>query len=309
MLFLYPLLLQAYRGVPFQPWLHGSIDGISPRDFRALLTRRDALRPGVLRHVFLHASLERTNAESDVDVRSELAAAGFDARLIKKNVDRLTKLVAGLRVRTAPSAWEGYRSTCSYDETEAAQKDDFVRRVLSRRRRKLTWDLGCNDGRYSYIASRESETTLALDSDPVVVDGLYRALRAEGNDAILPLVVDLANPSPALGWRNVERGTLLRRGSPDLVLCLALVHHLAISRNVPLREVVDWLSSLGGEIVVEFPDRSDPMVQRLLRSKRSDAHPCYSRESFEELLSTRFRVAEALELGSGTRTLYHALPA
>jgi hypothetical protein len=309
MLFLYPLLLEAYKGVSFQPWLRGSVDGISPQDFRALFTRRDALRPGMLRHVFLHASLERRSAESNDDVRSELAAAGFDTRLIKANVDELTKLVARLQARTAPSGWGSYRSTCSYDETDAAQKEDFVRRVLGRSRRTLTWDLGCNDGKFSRLASDHSETTIALDSDPSIVDGMYRSLRAEGTRTVLPLVVDLANPSPALGWRNAERATLMDRGSPDLVLCLALVHHLSISRNVPLCEIVDWLRSLGGDVVVEFPDRSDPMVQRLLRGKRADAHPDYSRELFEQLIRRRFRVAEALEFASGTRTIYHALPA
>jgi hypothetical protein len=123
------------------------------------------------------------------------------------------------------------------------------------------------------------------------------------------LVVDLADPSPAIGWSNAERATLIDRGSPELALCLALVHHLSISRNVPLREIVRWLRSLGSEVVIEFPDRSDPMVQRLLGAKREEAHPDYSRETFERLLGSSFRIIESLELATGTRTLYHAVPA
>ena len=102
--------------------------------------------------------------------------------------------------------------------------------------------------------------------------------------------------------------TFLERGLPDLALCLALVHHLSIGRNVPLREFVDWLRSLDCEVVVEFPARTDPMVQRLLVAKRSDAHPDYESETFDSLLRARFEVVDLVELPSGTRTLYFARP-
>jgi SAM-dependent methyltransferase len=308
MLYLFPLLLEAYRGLPFQPWLRASIDGISPVDFRKLFTRRDALRSGMLRHVFLHASLEGRHAAQGSNVRRELEEAGFGKSLVESNVTKMQKLVQKLEPRTRGSAWRDYRETCSYDEPDAAAKDDLVRRVVAERRRALVWDLGCNDGRYSRIASENAELTLAVDSDAAVVDDLYRALRESGDTSILPLVLDLADPSPGLGWRNAERAPFAERGSPDLVLCLALVHHLSISRNVPLREVVDWLHSLGGEVVVEFPDRGDPMVQRLLAAKRSGAHPDYDSEIFDGLLRERFEVLDCVEVPSGMRVLYFARP-
>ena len=307
-LFLYPLLLEAYRGVPFQPWLRGSIDGISPVDFRALFTRRDAFRRGMLRHVFLHASLERRYAGRGKEVRDDLQEAGFDSRLVETNVAGLTKLVSRLHSPAAASGWTDYRSTCSYDDAESGQKEQFVRRAVESRRRGLVWDLGCNDGRYSRIASDGADLVVAVDSDRHVVDALYATLKAEGNRKILPLVVDLTNPSPAIGWSNTERATFVDRGAPELVLALALVHHLSISGNVPLREVVEWLRGVDGEVVIEFPDRSDPMVQRLLGAKRENAHPDYSRETFEALLRARFRIVNSLELASGTRTLYHVVP-
>jgi hypothetical protein len=308
MLFLYPLMLEAYRGVPFQPWLRGSINGIQPADFRALFTRRDAFRRGVLRHVFLHASLEGRYANRGGEVRGDLQKAGFDRRLVEANVDAMTKLVRQLRSRGGASAWADYRSTCTYDDDESGQKEAFVRRVVGTASRRLVWDLGCNDGRYSRIAADDAGLVLAIDSDRHVVDALYATLRDEGERRILPLVVDLANPSPAIGWSNAERGTLVDRGRPDLVLGLALVHHLSISGNVPLREVVRWLRSLQCELVVEFPDRGDPMVERLLGAKRTEAHPDYSRETFEALLGSNFRIAASQGLSEGTRTLYHALP-
>jgi len=308
MLYLYPLLLEAHRGVAFQPWLRGSVDGIAPRDFRRLFARRDSLRPGMLRHVFLHASLERRHADKGSDVRRELEAAGFDKRLVESNVMQMSRLVTKLRPRAHDSEWQDYGSTCSYNDRETLAKEEFVRRAVGDRQRSLVWDLGCNDGRYSRIASERSELTVAVDFDRAVVDALYRSLRDEDNRSILPLVLDLADPSPGIGWRNRERMTFLERGRPDLALCLALVHHLSIGRNIPLRELVDWLRSLDCEVVVEFPARTDPMVQRLLGAKRADAHPDYDGETFDSLLRARFEILDLVELPSETRTLYFARP-
>ncbi len=309
MLFLYPLLLEAHLGVPFQPWLRGHVDGVSPPDFRRLLTYRDSFRRGMLRHVFLHASLERRHAGRGSDVRRELEAAGFDKRLVESNVVQMTRLVTKLSPRrTRESAWQDYGRTCTYSDDETRAKEEFVRRAVGAARRTLVWDLGCNDGRYSLIASEQSEFTVAIDSDRAVIDAFYSALRRDDNRSILPLVVDLADPSPSMGWRNRERVTLAERGLPDLALCLALVHHLSIGGNIPLREVIDWLRSLDCEVVVEFPARTDPMVQRLLGAERTDAHPDYERETFDSLLRARFEVIEHAELPFETRTLYFARP-
>ena len=141
-----------------------------------------------------------------------------------------------------------------------------------------------------------------------MVGELYSALRAGGSRTILPLVVDLADASPGLGWRGAERRRLEERGRPDLVLCLALVHHLAIGRNLPLEEIAGWLRGLDARLVIEFADREDPMVQRLLAAKRAETHESYERESFERALTERFEVERREELGSGTRTLYLARP-
>ena len=309
MLFLYPLLLEAYRGVAFQPWLRGRIDGIPAQEFRRLFALRDGFRPGVFKHVFLHASLERRNEARSSDLRGELSEAGFDSRIVAANVTKLEKLVRGLSSPVGRSTWQDYRATCSYDEEDRLAKEQFVRRVISQRRRQLAWDLGCNDGHFSRIASGGADLTLAIDSDAATVDDLYRSLHDSRETTILPLVVDLADPSPGLGWRNQERAALLDRGAPDLTLCLALVHHLSIARNLPLREVVDWLRSLDSEVVVEFAHRDDPMVERLLANKRPGAHPDYELEVFDRLLRDSFEIVESLPLPSGMRTLDLVRPA
>jgi hypothetical protein len=307
-LYLYPLLMEAYLGVPFQPWLRGAIDGISPRDAAAMLGARHFLRRGVLRHVFLHARLERGYASSGAGLQQELADAGLDARVIARTIAGLTKLVGRLNSARAHGAWSDYHSSCSYDDADREAKTALVSRTLARTSRSLVWDLGCNDGRHAELAAQRGAFVLALDNDTAVVDSLYRRLRAESPQSILPLVVDLADPSPSLGWRNLERRSLGERGRPDLVLCLALVHHLAIGRNLPMSEIVDWLCGLEAEVVIEFPHRNDPMVRKLLDRKRDDAHPDYDRASFEGALQGRFEVQDSLDLPSGVRTLYVLCP-
>jgi SAM-dependent methyltransferase len=308
MLFLNPLLLQAYRDVDFRPWLRGSLAGITPVEARRLFSLRDLFRRGVATNVALHARLERKHAESTRDVKTELKQAGFKKELIVANVKRLEKLVRGLDWKPGASEWSGYSATTSYDEADAARKEDFVREVVQSREWGLAWDIGCNEGRHTRIAAENARYVVALDGDAAVVDRLYRALAAEGNERILPLVGDVTDPSPALGWHGLERQTLEARGRPELTLCLAVLHHIAIRGNVPVPEFLSWLRELGTSLVIEFPTRDDPRVAALLQRKKAGAHPDYDRDAFEEALAERFEIVRTEPLANGTRTLYYATP-
>jgi SAM-dependent methyltransferase len=309
MLFLYPLLLQAHKDLPFHALLRGSLDGIPPHDARAVFsTRRDRLRKGVLANVVLHARLEDRYADvSGGEVKRQMRGAGFGKALLDANLRKLEKLVRGLRWRAGETAWTGYGEHNTYDDASAARKAEFVREAAARRTGGLTWDVGCNDGTYARIAAESADYVVAIDADHATVDALYRALREEGRPDILPLVVDVTDPSPGLGWRGLERAPLERRGTPDLTLCLALVHHVTITGNVPVREFVGWLASLDSALVIEFPDRSDPMVQKLLSGKPDRANPDYDKAGFEAALGERFQV-DRTEPVSETRTLYEARP-
>lgn len=306
--FLYPLLLQAYRNVPFHPWLRGRLDGMSAEECRSFLSARDWLRPGVLTHVYLQAKAQARYQDSDVDVAEQLHAAGFGAALIKNNISRLRRTVEGLRWTPTHSTWSDYQRTHTYDEADLKHKVDFVRSVLRTRRWPLAWDIGCNTGIYSRLAAEHADYVLALDADHVVIEGLYRALRNEDRTNILPLVADVTDPSPGLGWRGQERRPLADRGAPDLLLCLALVHHVVIGRNVPLSDFIAWLAEFDADVILEFVDHGDPMVERLLRNRRGQAID-YSREAAEAALESRFRVVARAPLESGTRTVYHCRPA
>jgi len=307
MLFLYPLMLQAYKDLPFHAALRGSLDGIPPHDARAILAG-ERFRKGVVANVLLHARLEARYASVEGrEVKRELRRAGFGKELLAANFGKLEKLVRRLEWKAGETAWTGYGEDNTYDDAAAARKAEFVRAAAARRRVPVAWDVGANDGRYARIAAESADLVVALDADHATADALYRRLREEGREDVLPLVMSVTDPSPDLGWRGRERASLERRGTPELVLCLAVVHHVCITGNVPLRELLDWLRSLDAALVIEFPDRSDPMVQRLLGGKREGSNPDYETAAFERALHETFTV-DRTERVSETRMLYEARP-
>jgi hypothetical protein len=308
MLYLYPLLLQAYKGVAPQPWLRGSLDGIPPEQMARLFAGGGRFKRGVMSHITMHARLEERYGDRERDVKRELREAGFSRELVKANVGKMTRLVEGLAWDPPKGTWTEYGQHNTYTEADARAKAAFVRAAASARRPELAWDLGCNDGRYARIVADEGARVVALDSDQGPVEVLYRDLRAEGDERVLPLTMNVTDPSPGQGWRGEERRPLLARGRPGLVLCLALVHHVTITANVPMRAWIEWLAELGASLVIEFPTREDPMVQRLLAAKKAGTHPDYERETFERLLGEAFDVERSEVLASGTRVLHLAHP-
>jgi precorrin-6B methylase 2 len=304
-MFLYPLLLQAYRDVPFQPWMRGNIDGMDAELCLRLLSARDYLRGGVLAHVYLQAKAQAAYSSTTRNVKADLNAAGFDSRIIKANAQRLRALVAGLQWKPQQSTWSDYLKCGHYEASDAAQKREFVREIAATRAWNLAWDIGCNVGVFSRIVAERARYVVAMDADNVAIDRLYQALKAERIDNILPLIVNVTDPSPALGWRNLERKRIDERGRPELVLALALIHHIVIGGNIPMAEFVQWLRDLGGDLVIEFVTRQDPMVVTLLRNK-DDQYTDYDEQVFERELAARFTIAKRQPLGSGTRIMYHA---
>ncbi|WP_320066242.1 class I SAM-dependent methyltransferase [Micromonospora sp. RTGN7] len=309
---LYPLLLTAHLGVDFQPWLRAQVDGIEPEQMGRFFTGVRRLLPGVPTHVHLHSALRQRHATATTsDVRAQLRTAGYSRELALATVRRIEKLVRRLAPRHAPSHWADYRSTCTYSAGDRATKESFVSAALTAGPPpSLVLDLGANDGRYARIAARHADYVVAVEQDPAVVDELYAALRAEDQRRILPLVMDLADPSPGGGWRGVERAAFATRARADLVLALAVVHHLAIGRNVPLAQVVDQLADAcvpGGRLVVEFVHPDDPMARRLLANKPPGLFADYRSDEFTRLLAARCRIERRVELPSGTRTLYQAV--
>lgn len=303
--FVYPLMLQAYKDVPYQPWLRGSLEGISARDMYAVLSVRDLVRPGVLPHVILHAKAQARFEDTSADVRTALKRAGFNRALIQSNVARLRRVIEQLEWSGRGSPWAGYAETHSYSDKDVEQKAAFVDSATRASAPRWVWDLGANTGRFARVAADHADHVLALDVDGPAVERMYRDLQS-GPTNILPLVGSLTDPSPGVGWRNEERLPMLRRGKPDLTLCLALVHHVVIGAHIPLPDFVDWLSTLGADVVIEFVTKQDAMVRRLLANK-DDHYTDYDQAAFEARLDRYFRILARLSIHEGTRVLYHGV--
>lgn len=306
---LYPLMVEAHLGIPFQHILRGHLEGIDTADMRRLLGPAGMLRKGVLRHVVIHDMLSAKVDTSSQSTRRQLASEGAGTEIAKASAAKLLDVVRSLSSPRSDSVWASYRTTCSYSDEDTDAKTRFVESVLSESRPPLLFDLGCNDGRFSLQASAHATQVVAVDFDPLVVDNFFRELRqSRGPRNVIPLVQDLTDPSPARGWRGRERAAFFDRERPDLVLALALVHHLSIGANVPLAEVVDFLASLGDELVVEFVEPHDPMAQRLLSNKPAGTHDDYRVDLFEKALGEHCEVLSAESLPGGSRRLYHAKP-
>ncbi len=257
--FLLPLMLQAHRGIAFQPLLRADVEGVSPIDARRMMSRWDLWSPrrsGTLLHVAGMAGAER--ATSSRDVKSELKRAGMNKAVVVGQVRKLRKLVDKLSIGKGDTEWGGYSDRAHYTDVDLAAKEDFVSSVAAAVQPKVAWDLGANDGHFSRLVAEHGAYVIAADGDHEAIDGLYRALRAAGDERILPLVLNLADPSPNRGWRSKERSAFMERSRPDLTLALALIHHLCISRNVPLQEFVDFLADRRWPAGRRVPDPRGP---------------------------------------------------
>ena len=306
--FLFPLMLTAYRGVEYQPWYRGAMAGIAVRQFARLMGWRDKLRPGVLKHVTLQARLERSFADADVEMRGEFTRVKFSKALIEANIAGLRKLIAGLGYAAGDSVWASYTATHSYSAEDAAAKRAFVVAAVERLAPRTLIDLGGNTGDYTLAVADRLEHAICVDIDPACINTLWRRLRADGVTNVVAMVSDLTNPSPAQGWALAERAGLHGRLRADAFLALALVHHLAIGGNVPIDRIVAMLAGTAPGGVVEWVDKSDAMVQRMLRN-RTDVFADYDWEHFRAALESRFTIADMVETHAGARRLVMLMPA
>lgn len=307
--FLYPLMLTANVGVDFQSWLRGQPDGMTPSEMKSVMSKRDLMRKSGLLHVSLLARTESKQTDSGRDVRSEFKEAGFSKEMIETNVKGLRKIVVGLEWDPGITRWNEYATGCDHVSLQRDAKAEFVGHVLAGKELSTVWDLGANDGHFSRIAAESADQVLALDADGAVLDHLYDLVKSEGPNNILPLVQDLANPSPGLGWRGRERPPLVERSQPDLVLCLAVVHHLVIGRNIPLRSVIEWFGQLEAEMVFEWVSPDDPMVKGLTANKKPhEVHQDYTEDALREYLAEWFTIEREAALPGDTRRLFDLRP-
>jgi len=298
--FLAPLTLMAYHDPRMGAMMRDYIDGI-PLDLASgLLPFKSRFRVPLFLHIHLHASSQKRHADSEN--KSAKTAKKFSHAAMMGLIDSLENGIKKLRLKTDRTEWGAYYEETILSNDYLLKKQTLVSRFLEDIDAKLVWDVGANDGTFSRLAAKKSYT-VAFDIDHLAVEYNYLKIKEKQEKNILPLLLDLTNPSPAIGWNNEERDSIFGRENPDLILALALVHHLAISNNVPLRKLATFFANLTPQLIVEFVPKIDLRVRTLLAT-REDIFPDYTKEGFEAAFNEYFTIEDMQKIEGTDRVLY-----
>jgi hypothetical protein len=298
--FLIPLALMSYKDIRLNQLLRIYIDGI-PLDLGSLLLPfRTRLKFSILSHIHLQAKSQAHFAD-----KAEVNTSGrkMSRLAFRALAESLESAIKKLKWRPKGTEWGDYYDDTNYSSDAFQEKKQRITEFLDKIGPQVVWDLGANTGFFSRIASDLGIQTFSFDIDPACVEKNYLECGKKEETHILPLVIDLANPSPGIGWENQERMSFLERGPADTVLALALIHHLAISNNLPLDRIANFFSKVCRSLIIEFVPKNDSQVKRLL-VVREDVFPDYTQESFERSFGNYFSIQSSVKIENTERTLY-----
>jgi len=296
--FLAPLALMALKDVRLNQLLRVYIDGV-PLDLASeLLPSKTRLNFGLLTHIHLHAGAQKRYSGEEVKARG-----GMSRQAMVGLIESLESTISKLNWSPRGTEWANYYEITNYSDAAFDHKKQLVKEWSQRLKPEMVWDLGANNGAFSRVASEIGAYVVSFDIDSAAVEQNYRQVKTDKTANLLPLLLDLTNPSPAIGWANQERDSFGARGPADLVLALAVIHHLAISNNVPLPKLTDFFAETGKWLVIEFVPKADSQAKKLLVSRR-DIFPHYTRDGFETAFKEKFEICEAVEIQESERVLY-----
>ena len=303
--FLNPLLLTAITGVAFNSWYRGALEGISSADLAAVIPLSKKTSWNMISQVVLPARLEQAALQRAIDIQtpaknpkrlSRTAYGGFLTQL-RNWIVRLKQQ------RRRPTVWADYAFNNTYETEEAAAKRKVIEQFCAKLHPNTVIDLGCNTGDYSLTALQSgAKSVIGVDFDSTAVDRAFERAR-EGKHSFLPLLLSASNPSPDLGWNQRERAGFAKRARADAVIALAFEHHLAIQKNVPLDQVIDWICGLAATGIIEFVPKNDQTIVQML-ALRGDIFPGYTEEAFVKALDSRAEIVSKAVVSRSGRALY-----
>ena len=296
--FLEPLALMAYRDIRLSQLLRIHIDGVPLDLARSLLPITTLLRPSLSIHIHLHAKSQKYFADKAVSSRRQVSR-----NALLGMVDNLQAVVKRLRWKGSSTEWADYYDETNYSRVALEAKKQLVNDFIDEIAPATVWDLGANTGLFARLTGEREHLTVAFDIDPWAVEKNYLESLKRGETEILPLLLDLTNPSPGIGWGNQERASLIERGPADAVLALALIHHLAISNNLPFANIATFLGQICEHLIIEFVPKTDSQVKRLL-STREDIFPDYTQKGFEGEFRKEFTIEASAPIAESERVLY-----
>ena len=303
--FLAPLALMGHVDIRLGKLQREYLDGIPLDLASALLPWQTRLSLSLGVHLHQQARFEHLHAEEveKAGIPEAHKSGGMTRDGLLGLLDHLYSTVEGLHWEPKNTDWGAYYTFTNYTEAAFAHKKAIVAGFLGQVKPRLLWDLGANDGTFSRLAGDRQMLALAFDFDPEAVEYGYRAMRENGETALLPLVLDLTNPSPSLGWRHRERQSLAERGPADCVMALALIHHLAIGNNLPFAGIAAFFREIARVLIIEFVPKQDSQIQRMLAT-REDIFTRYTQEDFEAAFAAHFTIRERIPVKESRRVLY-----
>jgi 2-polyprenyl-3-methyl-5-hydroxy-6-metoxy-1,4-benzoquinol methylase len=296
--FLFPLLIEHYKQIDVQKLLSVYLEGIPAQTTAKLLPRKTKFKLNIWLHVFLQNSVSTNNKPSNRKI-------SFSKEKLLRLLDSLESTIKPLRIKTSVlTTWNNY-----YDETILSKnyldaKEKIFRDFVSDINNGRVMDVGCNDGYFSKILAEKNPGVIAVDFDSQCINRLYVEAKSKGEKNILTFCIDLTNPSPAVGFNHNERQSFADRAKSDMITALALIHHLVLSKNIPLSDVAKMLSDLTKKyLVIEFVPLSDEKSQQLIANK-TNYHTPYDPQAFEKHFSKYFEIERQQVIPTTDRILY-----
>ncbi len=301
--FLAPLLLMCHTDIRLNQLLRIYVDGIPLDLARTLLHGKGGLAAWI--HIRCHAAAVERHKNGGRIPAFLCPCLKLSLSAQKKLVDHLLRCIGTLPFREVKTEWSGYYGNTNYSDIAEQSKMDALDSMLSGAAGEVVWDMGANDGKYTRAALRRNAVfAVAFDVDPIAVERNYKFCVKAGEKNLLPLLLDLTNPSPGIGFANRERVPVSSRGRPGCILMLAIIHHLVIANNLPFARVAEWVASLAPALIIEFIPKEDSQV-RILLSNRDDIFPDYTQSGFEAAFAKYFHIDMKIPIRDSLRVLYH----
>ncbi len=295
--FLNPLLLAAHNVLEPHKLLLSYPDGIPSQLTAQLLPFKTKLNPVVYLHVHLHAKLSGKKAAKETNQSKKVTLKN-----IEQIIQSLYDCIRGLSLPETATTWNNYYEETILSAEYLSEKKKLVSSLLDKINYSTVLDFGANEGEFSLLCKKEA-LVIATDFDSSCINSLYKSLKKQKQKNILPLVIDLTYPSPAMGWENTERSAFLNRKKFDVGLALALLHHLSIAKNMSFEQLAVFFARLCTQLLIEFVPKDDPKVKEML-TWRKDIFANYTEEHFKTAFEKHFHLINKIPVPGSVRVLY-----
>jgi len=301
--FLNPLILKSKKGIDFNNWFRGNLEGINTKDLNAILSIKDKFSFNIFTQVFLLNFLEQRAIKNKKKDITQIKKRKFPKQSFLSMLNSMKKFITSLEVKKSSTIWDDYSKDNTYKINEENLKKKIVKEFADRYKFETLIDLGCNDGVYSKICLENGcKYVIGFDYDLNSIDNAYKISKKEKLN-FLPLYFDASNPSPNLGWAQNERKGFVERINFTGMISLAFEHHLAIAKNIPLDQTIKWLTDTAPQGLIEFVPKNDETIKKMLALK-GDIFKDYNEENFKTLLLKNVNIVSETIISDSGRKIF-----